>query len=707
MWEGLLSIKSHRRLFSRPISLIHQIPTHWHQTALILGFYLLLATALIAPIASDTYIPNMADFLNHFAVTVQARIALLHGQFPLRVAPLEHNGWGYPFYQFYSSTTYFITGLIYDWLTPANPLIAIKITIIGSLTLGAIYIYRLANWLVGLTIPALLAGMVYLYAPYHIIVVDYLGSLNEIVGLGLLPVAIYYSLQLFYYPHREKTLLLLGITWYLIITTHIVTFVYASFFIAILLSVIAIKNRRHWKSLVSVGIAYCFGCLLAMWYLAPVMQLANYFLVGQTYSTSNNLMAYHPLLSQLLFSDAAKTSGYHDSALMTIHPAIGWPILISVLLCCMLLMKKQSSGNRRADYWMKSLLLIFFMAFIMVWSPVNFWQWLPQPLLVAQHSWRLLAHVIWAGALLFAIALSWLFQRQLDHRHLILGAILIAVCANPWFPMSENYPGSLQDTIKNPKLIYNNNSYLLNFNKFPNLVEAIDSIVIESSASLKLGIPYSVAQSLLQIANAPQILVEGTIPDKLGMQQYQIVAESNGKVLSTHDLKSGPLHWEFPISVLNQSDGKEPYHPLIFTVKKDKTTYPYLNIPITHVLITGFLKAEETMTVDQVAKQCYRSGASKICHLNVPAAVTRIELPALYYPNMITITDNNQPMNYQSVTYQGKLITSIVPMTGKNNITIQFTGLAWANHMSWGAWCLWMILFVKVTVFGKREIKRR
>jgi hypothetical protein len=85
------------------------------------ALYLLLALGLLAPMASNGVLPAALDHANHTASIVQAKMALDEGQFPLKVAPFEHDHMRYPLFQFYSNTPYLIGGLIYKYVTPRNP----------------------------------------------------------------------------------------------------------------------------------------------------------------------------------------------------------------------------------------------------------------------------------------------------------------------------------------------------------------------------------------------------------------------------------------------------------------------------------------------------------------------------------------------------------------------------------------------------------
>ncbi len=643
-------------------------------------FYSIIAIALISPISSSGVIPNLADYINHLAGIIQAKDALLQGQFPLRTMPLEHNGWGYPLYQFYAPTSYAVVGLIYWLITPSDPLIAFQIVILTSLVMGGFFMYRLAYWFIQSKPAAILAGVAYLCAPYYLVIINHLGSLQEIIALGMLPLVLQYTLQRYFQPQNPVILLKLSLVTYLFFTIHLPTAIYALTLFSILLFAITCKNRSRWRSLVSVFIAYAFGCLMAVWFLAPAGLFAKYFLINEVYTDTSYLSRFHPTLSNLLSPAAALTTGFKSSALMTIHPAVGLPIVSAAAICIYALFNKLSSGRKRADYWMPALLMIFFISFLLAWSPINFWRVMPNALMVATHCWRLLAQVIWIGALLFAWAVYWLFKGKLDKKHVIAGTMLIILCANPWFPVAENFKVSLADFIKSPKLLYNAHSLLINYNQYPNFVSRIESIRVDISGNLLTNTEYTVPEPLVNLALKPMITIAGKSPENM-----QLTAKVNGAAIATKTIKTGEFTWNIPISFAQHKTATK----LEFTTKNKSVA----KLPVQEFLLTGFLHEGEVMSLKQVAPSCTQQGNKKVCRIDVPVGVSAVELPALYYPQMLRITLNGKEVNYDSTIYQGKLLASIEPVAGTTNIiTIEFTGMQWANKMSWLGWGLWLLL---------------
>lgn len=680
----------------------------WQERLFLFLFFAFLATALIGPIASTSAIPDLADYVNHLGAIIQAKMALIEGQFPLRITPAEQSGWRYPFYQFYSPTVYTFAGLVYWLLTPSNPLLAYKITIWVALVAAGLFMYQLTHWFIKSKPAAILASVVYVTSPYYIIVVNRLGSLSETLALALVPAVVYYTLQRYFHPTKDKTLVQASLVWYLLITTHLVTFIYTSLMVGIFVVLLTLQNRHHWRNLVHVGIAYFLACILACWFLAPIAALAKYFLLSDTYNTTSHINYFHPLLSYLV-SPSALISTEYRNALFKLHPGIGWPILFAFGITVFAFCKKLKSHHPRANYLLPSLLIVFIIAFFMAWSPFDFWRWLPKPLLVAQYSWRLLSQVSWIGAILFAWAVTVLYQKRLDLSHAIIGIFIIGMSASQWMPDIKYSTIDLAAFIKNPLFVYNHNAYSINFAKHTQFVTHIDSMLIEPDSKLKTTSPYLLHRELLNIADKPYISVQGVISEKMPAHQ-QVIALLNDVVISTTSLNPGKLEWNIPLPPTSTLPNNKPIL-LQFKMKNEnnKEALPALdNLSLDRVLLTGFLKPTETLNVEQTKSACHQEKSTTVCKINVPITTKLIELPILYYPKLLFITLNGKPMNAEGVMYQGYLLASVTPDAGKmNDIRIEFRGLTWANKVSYFGWGIWLFVLISIFYRGLKQPPRK
>ena len=678
------------------------LSTTWRQYFFLTLLFTLIAMMLLSPLSSNLYIPNLWDIWNHVATITHAKLALAEGQFPLRVAPLALNNWRYPQFQFYSPTSYTFAGFIYQWVTPSNPFIAYKITLMAALIFGGLYFYRLAHWLVRFKLAATLAAVVYLTSPYYIIVINHVGGFNEAIALSVLPAVLYYTLQRYYYPRDYRTLLQVGLAWYLLATIHFITFFYTSLMVALLLLFLTIRNPRHWLHLINVGIAYGFGCVLAMWYLGPIFILGKYFAVARSMVDE----MFSPFLANL-FSPTVNISGgliYPEgyiNVISQLHPNMGLPILFAIgvsfyfVLCKPMFMK-------RSSYFSPYLLGIFVIAFIMVWSPFYFWHYLPKFFSMFQYSWRLLSQVIWVGSLLFAWAILLLFKRELTVRMTVLGMLLIIMSSSAWLPITERSFLNAKDFFNKPTLMTNPDSYVIDAKKNRNFIQAMDSMTLDAFITqgslgnlLKLDVAYPISKRLIDSSPFLSISLEGRFSTKIGNRHERLLVIADKTIIGAYELKPGSLQWTIPLYAMRHLLKNKPSVSLKFVIKN---MHASSKINIEKIVLTNFIKPSEFLPVEQVEKNCKQDGIDTICNIQVSRGIQLLELPILFYPDMQRILLNGKLIPYISVFHQKYLLAGIVPKANQmNEIKIQFTGMLWANYVSgvgWGIWSLFLLFTI-------------
>jgi len=677
--------------------------------------YACIATMILAPMACNTTVPKSVDYLNHMSGIIQAQVAIKEGQFPLRVAPLSHNGWSYPFFQFYSPTSYTIAGLISLWLAPTNPFIAYKLTIWFALLMGGLGMYRLVYWWLGSRAVAILSSVVYLLAPYNIIIIDRLGAFNEALALSFVPVVIYYTLQRYYDSTSNKTFLQTAIVWYLLMTVHLITFIYTSLFLGLFLSLNSLLNIKSFVNLLRVGLAYGFGCCLAIWYLAPVLLFNNILMINHAIDKHQLFQMYYPSLINLLSPTVSFSlgliapNGYRDS-MSTIHPNIGLLILLAVGICVYIISTKKKLADTRADQHLLPLLILFFLAFALIWSPIDFWHWAPKFFKIIQYSWRLLGQVMWIGTLLFAAAIYWIFRNKFSIKYLGLGIVLIIISSSSVLleknqNMDDVSPLKLMNlpSILESEFDFNYDAYVVDVKKYPNFVNLIDNVLLFHTApdapygalTLKLNLEHTLPRALLNSADYPYMLIEGAIPFRVNLNDQKLIAVINDSVYATYDLKSGPFKWKIPLKDFQDENSVLPlsfHFKLSGNKKKELEKFP---IAIRKIELGGFLKPSKVMNVQQVQPYCQRKEAKTVCTINVPKTMRWIELPLLYYPEMLDIRINGKSATYQGVFYKGSLLAAVAPEPGQMNIIeFQFRGLVWANLLSQTAWGIAGLIFL-------------
>jgi hypothetical protein len=560
------------------------------QQILVFMFFASVAAIMIAPFSFKSGIPDIMDYFNHLVGMIEAKMAFAQGQFPLRIAPQEQSQWGYPFFQFYAPSAYTFAAIVYRFLSPLNPLTAYDLSLWIALIVGGIYMYRLSYCLVKSRPAAGMSSIVYLASPYYMIVINHMCDLIEGIALGVIPVFIFYAIKRFQNPWSIKTFCQLSLVTYLLATIHVISFVYTSMFTLTLLFLMTLKNFNLWKNFLSVIVSYVFAWLLAAWFFAPVLLYKKYLNIEAFYGNLKDFDRYQISWKSLFYPFESVITGVPNhqgliDSILQVHPNIGVPILFAALVCVYIVVKNFSQKNvlqNRAQDFLPSLLVLFFASIIMILSPFNFWHYLPKAFLVCQYSWRMLAQTIWIGALLFAIAMSYMFKNKLKMSHAAGGIFIILLAGGSWFATPErNYLHvKIPVVASHPQLLWNANAYGMNEDKIKYLAR-------------DTSFAYS---------------------DKLDPKQTDMY--------------------------------------------------------------------------------CSHEGSSVVCQVEAQPTLLLIELPQLYYPDLLSITDNGQPVFYTSVLYRDRVVAAIAPKPGGNTIRMRFRGVVWANQLSQLAWGFWLLLFL-------------
>jgi len=673
------------------------------QPLLIFIFFSFIAATLLAPIALNSFAPDSPDLLNHLAYIIKAKSALHEGQFPLREILYDQNGWRYPAFQFYSPTGYTFAALIYQFLSPSNPFTAYKITLWITSVFGSIYMYRLSLWFLESKGAAILASVIYLTTPYYLIVMDHMFGFTEGMALGILPSVLYYNFRGFSASRTFHAFIPIALSWYLLITIHLITFIYSALLIGIVFTLRTLQNNTKWKDLIYIGLAFFLACLLATWFLAPILILEKLFIIHKSFNSFTQL--HTPLLGLFSFNaNFLKPANGNLHLVPQLNPAIGWTLILSAGVCLYAILTKNIVVQCRMNPWLPIFIATFALTFFLVWTPFNFWQWLPQSFMVGQYSWRFLGQMIWMGALLSGWAILHIANNKIGIRQVVLGTLLIFIMTSPWLPIINLNTVSLSKFFIQPFIVYNPDAYQLDARQNPNLINniknlSLDEIVINSI--LQLDKPYIIPRLLLNYNVKPAITLQGSIllPNTENTFLLTLV---NGIVIDKHRLKSGAIDWNIllynlPIQFKNQNltiqfkiDKEEVKSKTVITVKK--------------LMLTGFFNSSDILNLTQ--QDCKIIKSSTLCSVNVTPNIKLIQLPIYYYPGLLNVSLNDNKISYTSILDEKRAMTAIKPEPGKINIIkIRFQGLVLANFISTIAWygIISLSIFFLIHFFLKRK----
>jgi hypothetical protein len=649
-----------------------------------LALYTVLATAMMAPLANkDLPSSGALDIANHVSGIIEARAALAERQFPVRVAPAQLGGERYPIFQFYGNLPYTAGAVLYR-CGCKSPYLAWKLVVIAALVVGAFFTFRSALLLTRQVMPALAAGAVFLTAPYLLTDIHGRFAYPEIVSFGLLPFVFWSLLRCFHSPGLGRVLVS-AVAWTFLALSHNITYLYGSLLFALFFLSWFSPTRKYIGRMTRLGIGHALGVVLTAWYVAPQMQVLPNLAAGLSQSTQSVwrnawLTPLAALLSPTVTLPDLLPTPFIDK---TRHFGlqVGWPILGAAGIALYLRCAASSSRSRRRS--LTRLLAAFALAFFLVWSPFNFWSYLPSLLHYVQFSYRLLMFVVLWGALLSAYSLAGLFKEKMTGAH--LGAFVVALGAFV-APCLSNHSRCTKTTLAQELARPD-----MGRGGACNIYQMAPAYLARTSYCL----PGANCAGLLSetgdgIVPAPQagdtLRIAGIIPD-VQHRPVALKVKLNGTLLAAVTLPPGPFQLCFPVRCSHASE------PANFRLETDWWLGSALDPPLPAGLgrVAAFVSV---LIVDSPR----HTGRPHVLAQRMPPAAHRhrpptyfaqldrpslVELPVLYYPpELVQVRMDGRTIPFRN---QGAHIM-VEAEPGEHLFEVRFTGLRWANVLSLVAW---------------------
>lgn len=194
--------------------------------------------------------------------------AISDGMFPVRWSEDFGYGYGYPVFNFYAPMAYYI-GSAVMFLTASDPLVATKIMIGLGIVFSGICMYLLAREFWG-EWGGIVAGLLYLYTPYHAVDIYVRGDIAESWAYALIPL-VFYGLWKSHVDQRWRYIFICSMAFAGIIVTHNLTALMISPFVIVILIYWYIKSRKDGtKQIYSPMKALIIGLFLSAFYTIPV-----------------------------------------------------------------------------------------------------------------------------------------------------------------------------------------------------------------------------------------------------------------------------------------------------------------------------------------------------------------------------------------------------------------------------------------------------
>lgn len=349
--------------------------------------------------------------------------ALKDGMLPVRWSADLGFGYGYPIFNFYAPFAYY-TGAAIN-LLGLNPLDATKAMMILGIILAGISMYLLAKEFFGR--PAgLVAGLLYLYAPYHAVNIYVRGDVAEFYAYGFIPL-VFWGLYKIYKENLYKHVFLVALFFALVIISHNLTaFIITPFYL--LFSIfLFIKNKNRTNLFIALGL----GVLLSSFYSLPAILEMNYTNVVSQVGGGANYRDHFVCLSQLWASQwgfGGSTKGCIDGISFMIGKYHILASALSILAIIIFLLKRNLKALEKDTIQILTIFLSFLLlsVFLMLSASQFIWDTLPAMEYI-QYPWRFL--LIASFSVSFLSGGLFLLLKQYVNSRIYIVIILLACFA--------------------------------------------------------------------------------------------------------------------------------------------------------------------------------------------------------------------------------------------------------------------------------------
>jgi len=397
-----------------------------HNKSRTANLILLLALSVFAwaPLLHPAYFFQAHDARHSIFYLVEFDQTLRDGYLWPRWSPDFAFGYGYPLFNLYAPLAIYAAEIVH--LLGVNMIWSVKTIYILS-TIGAgVGMYGFTRRLFGEN-AGLVAGLAYMYAPFHLVEIFVRSAYAEYVSLMLLPLVLWAFTELIARPSPRRMALAGASYGVLALTHHSTFFTFTPFlllYIFTLMASAAKTNLRAWGRQVAFNAgAGVLGVLLAGVYIVPVLLEQKYIKIEQWTSGSYNFAEHFVYFSQFL-------SPFWGYGYAGPGPVDFMPYQIGIAIFGLAVAGTVALAAFSPQMHHRGTMVIFVVATLFsIWlmSPLgeNLWHALPIAALV-QFPWRLLIITMLSAAVVIGGGVAAL---KLDGAPLMLSAVVLALAS--------------------------------------------------------------------------------------------------------------------------------------------------------------------------------------------------------------------------------------------------------------------------------------
>lgn len=666
------------------------------RSALRVILFLLVGICLMGPLAPDAMFPVSPDHANHTAGIVQARSAITEGQFPLRIAPGEFGGLRYPHFQFYSWFPYWIGGLLYKYVHPDNPWIALKWVYILAICFAGNCMHSALRRL-DLSEGASLAGsVVYVTAPYLLVNLYSRGAFTEAIAQAELPLAFWGLVHILKGSVRQAAIgfAAASVSVYFLASTHIITFAYGLLFLLIFTGFLTAVRALSFIRAAVVVAALAAGCLLAAHQLVPILATSDLAIRGTLLSSPVGLQHLSPLSIVMSLGPAAPYLAAGQD-LPGFWPQVGFPILLAACLAVFLLVNGECRQSLPTLTLFSSLSCLV-LAILTASATFDIWRYLPSEFYVLQFPYRLLTFAGFFGALVAGIAAHIAEER---FKLMPIGmAALALLSAALWQPRMGRSGRTVSQVMAAPDLGYGSGAYLMSkAATLPSQAQTlVNGPVIFGDGWLNLGAKLRFSSAQLREKGGVLRLSGHQVAQSKGCQELHVIIGPN-KIVVPSQMTSFTA--AVPASDLLQAAGNASDFevgfdsPCAFVASPQDPRRLFM-----YATELEFVQSGTGILIEEAKKLCRPHSDTLRCEVQ-STAPQKIQLPIFYYPQLLSVQVNGIEAKITPVE-KGAFILAMVELpAGSSTIIAKFTGSPLGNYLSLGSF---LCLIIGIPLFSKR-----
>ncbi|MEK7061168.1 MAG: 6-pyruvoyl-tetrahydropterin synthase-related protein [Patescibacteria group bacterium] len=393
--------------------------------------WVILVTLLIIPTFWKLVRPgffSMQDDLQAFRIYEMDK-CFDDGQIPCRWVPDAGYRYGYPQFNYYPPSIYYVGAIMHR--IGIQYIDAVKILFILGYIVSALTMFLLINSFLG-PWPAFVSSILYSYVPYKAVEVFVRGAMSEFWALSIFPLIFWAAYKLIK-TEKKKYFIWFSISIALLITTHsLMTLIFAP--VAVLWVIYWIFIEKKWRFVLKIVLSGLLGIGLSAFFLLPVILEKKFVHVESMLSGYFDYRAHFISLYKLFVSRewGYGSSGFPKELLNLSTGMVQWLIGIMAVILGILNRKKER----------KLALLLFILAgaelitlFMMHMKSSFIWTKLPV-LWWLQFPWRYLSVSIFLLSILSGLAVYLSSKAKY-----VLGslAIIVAIILNIGFFVPKDW----------------------------------------------------------------------------------------------------------------------------------------------------------------------------------------------------------------------------------------------------------------------------